>query len=706
MRLGVLFFLFILFETSLSEHPLTNKLHAWDTLKIKDLRHSRQKRSVNEDDIATLDKEISFRAFNKTFRLSLLPSPEVFAPGFKAFKRSKRSNEEILVNKASVLKGTVLGDSKSHVIAHLQDKRLTARIETNNETYLVEPMWRHMLPHHINQDTKSDMLVYRNSDVKWKNLNPHDKGGFCDTKQLMEKFRKAHKVKVLEKMCLLNYVIVTKNDIPIILVYISSRFYREMGNSSVLETMYYLINLIERVNHIYKSTEWETDPTAIKGKYIGYGFQINKIIIHNESTVHPRYNQAHYWTEAKALLEAFSEKKRSDCLSHLFTSIDFPLGLLGLAYVGSGKRDDPGGICTKPYRKGKGQPTLYLNTGLTSTVNWGQRILTTEADLVTAHEFGHNFGAEHDEPSSANKDENCSPGQANGGNYIMNPAAVNGEYPNNMKFSVCSKRNILSSLKNKASLCFQEEKKSFCGNYQVETHDNETCDVGYITGLSNEDPCCLPNCTLKPGAKCSNKNFECCSEQCQVASTSKMCRAHIPGLCLKDVFCNGVDTDCPAPEHMPDNTLCGDLGRCMGGICEPFCQTKGLQPCLCSLKESEFCTRCCAPLGAIGDDMTNLCKPYMNATEGELKPLLLPDNSTCTLGYCRGGKCHKQTQDVIERVWDIFKHISPDKIGKLLADNIVGAVLVFSLLIWVPCSCLINFVDKKRLKERQKEDKW
>lgn len=32
-----------------------------------------------------------------------------------------------------------------------------------------------------------------------------------------------------------------------------------------------------------------------------------------------------------------------------------------------------------------GGRTLYLNTGLSSSVNWGRRILTEEADIVTAH---------------------------------------------------------------------------------------------------------------------------------------------------------------------------------------------------------------------------------------------------------------------------------------------------------------------------------
>jgi len=51
-------------------------------------------------------------------------------------------------------------------------------------------------------------------------------------------------------------------------------------------------------------------------------------------------------------------------------------------------------ICTEYFKNGY---TLYLNSGLSSSRNhYGQRVITREADLVTAHEFGHNWGSEHD----------------------------------------------------------------------------------------------------------------------------------------------------------------------------------------------------------------------------------------------------------------------------------------------------------------------
>ena len=49
-------------------------------------------------------------------------------------------------------------------------------------------------------------------------------------------------------------------------------------------------------------------------------------------------------------------------------------------------------------------------------MNWGQRILTMEADLVTLHELGHTMGAEHDDKTSYM----CAPGQVTYLNIAIN----------------------------------------------------------------------------------------------------------------------------------------------------------------------------------------------------------------------------------------------------------------------------------------------
>lgn len=50
-----------------------------------------------------------------------------------------------------------------------------------------------------------------------------------------------------------------------------------------------------------------------------------------------------------------------------------------------------------------------------------------EADLVTTHELGHNFGAEHDPDNIAS----CAPSDDQGGKYVMYPIAVSGDHVNN-----------------------------------------------------------------------------------------------------------------------------------------------------------------------------------------------------------------------------------------------------------------------------------
>lgn len=61
-----------------------------------------------------------------------------------------------------------------------------------------------------------------------------------------------------------------------------------------------------------------------------------------------------------------------------------------------------------------------------------------EADLVTTHELGHNFGSEHDPDSM----ELCAPSEDRGGKYVMYPIAVSGDDQNNkvhctVLFSLC-----------------------------------------------------------------------------------------------------------------------------------------------------------------------------------------------------------------------------------------------------------------------------
>ena len=39
-------------------------------------------------------------------------------------------------------------------------------------------------------------------------------------------------------------------------------------------------------------------------------------------------------------------------------------------------------------------------------------------------------------------------------------------------------------------------------------------------------------------------------------------------------------------------------------------------------------------------------------------------------------------------------------------DNLVGSVVIISLLIWIPASCLISWIDRQRAERDQKEWEW
>ncbi len=143
----------------------------------------------------------------------------------------------------------------------------------------------------------------------------------------------------------------------------------------------------------------------------------------------PHYNAADSSRDADQILQLFSRDDWSDyCLSHLFTYAGFDNSVLGLAYVSSPLSYTLGGICSRQLYRGDNQ--FSLNIGLSSYKSVSQRqgrLLQREAELVTAHEFGHNWGSEHDPVDSV-----CSPESGpGGGNYLMYAYSNQGHDRNN-----------------------------------------------------------------------------------------------------------------------------------------------------------------------------------------------------------------------------------------------------------------------------------
>ena len=285
-------------------------------------------------------------------------------------------------------------------------------------------------------------------------------------------------------------------------------FHENVGKNETEKTISYMISVIDRANDIFKATDWlDLKEYAGKGSAKGFAFTIKKIEIWNDPSnpdkylnqtqilkpynksdtddeEHPQCSQPDSRDICRYLKQFSKTGDHGDvCLAHLFTYHDFDAGILGLAHIGkyeSVKGDGMGsmGICAG---KQKDRFKANQNTALTTTLNWGKRILSTEAELVTVHELGHNWGSTHDNMFSQQDDAaTCEPGEPEG-NYIMHRNAVSGESPNNDKFSPCSKRHIVSKLLQCGEKYFTLPNNTTCGNFRVEK--GEECDPGLFFGF-------------------------------------------------------------------------------------------------------------------------------------------------------------------------------------------------------------------------------
>ncbi|XP_053701531.1 disintegrin and metalloproteinase domain-containing protein 17a isoform X2 [Synchiropus splendidus] len=695
-------------DTEREETPdfgeLNNILSDYEVLPLSGIQqHSVRKRDVNTQ--SHLERLVSFRALHRNFKLYLTTNTKLFTENFKAVFLDKHGQEESYdVPLQNYFTGHLIGEEHSRVQAHIDGDDFSAHILTDEAEYNVEPLWRF-----TESPVDGRLLVYRSEDIK--NLSRIASPKVCgyihaEPQELLpeEATRSEHNMQSdsqlpsdhhREKRQVHDH---RKNTCTLLLV-ADHRFYKHMGRAQESVTLNYLIELIDRVDDIFRNTTWGND-------FKGYGVQIQQIIINREPTKPPagrhRGNWAHYnmenspvkgkdvW-EVKQLLEQFSIDIASNssavCLAHLFTYQDFDEGTLGLAYVAPPRVNALGGLCPQPYHSSSSRKPIYLNTALTTTVNYGKTILTKEADLVTTHELGHNFGAEHDPDNIPY----CAPSDDHGGKYIMYPIAVSGDHANNKIFSNCSKISVGKALSVKAPLCFKEKNSKVCGNSRVE--EGEDCDPGLLN--LNIDECCTANCKFKPGVQCSDRNSPCC-RKCKFKHEGVRCQEAISATCKGTSHCLGNSSLCPQPENAAENTVCVDNGRCRNGECNPFCEAMhGLQSCACSETE-DSCKVCCR-------SNSSVCTPFIQPDNNFL---FLRKGKPCTVGFCDGnGKCMKQVQDVIERLWDFIDKLDINTFGKFLADNIVGSVVVFSLVFWIPLSILVHCVDKRLDKQYEENTK-
>jgi disintegrin and metalloproteinase domain-containing protein 17 len=69
------------------------------------------------------------------------------------------------------------------------------------------------------------------------------------------------------------------------------------------------------------------------------------------------------------------------------------------------------------------------------------------------------------------------------------------------------------------------------------------------------------------------------------------------------------------------------------------------------------------------------------------------------------GLCEKTILDVVERLWNIIEVININKVLVFLRDNIVGTVILVTAIIWIPASCVVSYVDRRR-NSQEASNRW
>lgn len=208
-------------------------------------------------------REVEFKSHGRKFKLILHPHREVLHQNFKAYRVNSDGNETIIhVDHDSFFRGRVFGEISSHVSAHIDDRNmLTATIILPDETYHIEPSWRH-----IPEATDKQMVAYKASDVKlsWENHDhsEHFKPAKCgyvkegleletdedDEEPLAEAYgssdAQSHSEHRSKRQADQYEYTPTKTRCPLLLV-ADYRFFQEMGSSNTKTTISYLVSLVQ-----------------------------------------------------------------------------------------------------------------------------------------------------------------------------------------------------------------------------------------------------------------------------------------------------------------------------------------------------------------------------------------------------------------------------------------------------------------------------
>ncbi|KAG8989704.1 hypothetical protein FRB94_011321 [Tulasnella sp. JGI-2019a] len=303
---------------------------------------------------------------------------------------------------------------------------------------------------------------------------------------------------------------------------------------------------------------------------------------------------------------------------------------------------------------------------------------------VVSHEIGHNFGAIHDCDTGCTLSSGCCPSSttvcSDSSKWIMDPVTYAGEDA----FSPCSIGNICTSLQTQNTTCLKPADSAvttislkMCGNGIVE--EGEDCDPGQ--GVTSS--CCdSATCKFTSGALCDPKSSTCCTDSCQFAPSTQICRPAKDAKCDFAEMCTGTSGVCPIDKTQADGVSCGGNGlACASGTCTSNslqCATVGAAMGLstaCSAPGDKSCQVSCQTPGS-SNSCTVLQSPLING-------------SPCGYGgTCQNSVCKAGSFSALVKSW--YKQNL-----QIAIPVTIAAALVVLMIVWRLIQCCMGASRRK-----------
>jgi hypothetical protein len=426
-------------------------------------RHRQHRRGRREARHArgTAPLAISLSAHGKAIELQLTGAEhDIFDPDFRGATEigANGTRTAIAIDTSLFYHGRVQDELESRVSVYIdpKDDTLIGVIYTPTEEYYIERADKYDI------DGGVSNIIYRASDMvdvegEEKNFEGTYYAKLTEAQDRIEKERaEAGHDTTIHHRARRVWNASTSGDTCEVKLIADSLFFEDRESDSRRCTME-MISLLDGASLIYRFTEFNPDgaPSPPPPGVVKLAVKDVDVYTTNANPLFGDVSCDDGAFCAQSYLDKLTtmENYNSFCLVHAFTNHDFVGGILGLAWVGR-SGSNGAGICAQNYGG------RSLNTGISTATNFDKAVSSAVATITLAHEFGHNFGSNHDTPGSSNGGS-CAP-DGTDGNYIMYLRATDGDKSNNDRFSPCSIQSINSVIRDNSD-CFVTRPTNQCG---------------------------------------------------------------------------------------------------------------------------------------------------------------------------------------------------------------------------------------------------